>query len=386
MPDPTPAPVETCKGLPGAAYDICAGRAGTGGGTGGGAGGTDSIDNPLDPLTSLAHSVGKAAAWLVRHLGEAIQNPHQIDLAGAGFVRTYSIVFAASSILVLVLWLKAVTKRAVNGAPMLTAMSEAIGLLWIAVACTAFSPAILYVVIEAVSAVTQVLTSALGTHSASNLFESMAVDLEAGAGGGGPLMWIVRGLATMVLCGALWLLLVLRGLALVVGEILGILVYSGMVDRDWWGKVRKWSGGILAIVAIEPIIVIVLGLASALQGGGEHGSVTTGLAITGIAVGASVALVLRVPGMGEAFRIARVQGRLAGRAAGGAIGAMTSSAGTGAAAGVMRGINTHSDRGDNKNSNSGNRSNTTSGPQGGMAAHSQRKPRPPKPKEPGAGS
>ncbi|RXS68752.1 hypothetical protein EST92_26315 [Streptomyces sp. TM32] len=330
-------------------------------------------------MTSLAKSVGKAAGWMVRQLAEAIESPHQIDLAGAGFVRTYAVVFAASSILVLVLWLKAVAKRAVNGAKLTTAMGEAVGLLWVAVAVTAFSPAILYVVIEAVSALTKALASALGSNG--DLFTTMARDLESGAGGGGPLIWLIRGLLALLLCGTLWLLMVLRGLALLVGEVLGILVFAGLVDRDWWGKCRRWSGGILAIVGIEPIIVIVLGLAAALQG--EHGSVMTGLAVTGLAIGASVMLILRVPGMGDAFKVARIQGRMAGRVAGSALNAMANSAGTGgsgAAAGVMRGISTHSDR--SSGASSGGRSSTVqNGPQGGIAAHSQRKARPPRQKD-----
>ncbi|MGY4973488.1 hypothetical protein ACWGCC_30475 [Streptomyces nigrescens] len=380
MPSPSPDP---CDVTSGPALELCRGRAGGGGGGGGGAG-TDTPLESLDPLTSLAKSVGRAAAWMVRQLAEAIESPHQIDLAGAGFVRTYAVVFAASSVLVLVLWLKAVTKRAVRGAKMTEAMGEAIGLLWIAVAVTAFSPAILYVVIQAVSAVTQALASALGTHG--NLFSSMAKDLETGAGGGGPLIWLLRGLGALLLCGALWLMLVLRGLALLVGEVLGILVYSGLVERDWWAKVRRWSGGILAIVAIEPIVVIVLGMAAALQGDGQHGSVVTGLAVTGIAIGASVMLIVRVPGVGDAFQVAR---NVTGRVAGGAARAMANSAGTdGAAAGVMRGISTHSDRssGSKSSSSSGRSSAAQSGPQGGMAAHSQRKPRPPRQKDSGSDS
>ncbi|MFK0296956.1 hypothetical protein ACIQU6_41700 [Streptomyces sp. NPDC090442] len=313
---------------------------------------------------------------MVRQLGELIQTPQQVDLAGAGFIKTYAVVFAASTVLVLVLWLKAVTKRAVRGAPMVTAMRDAVGLLWLAVAVTAFAPAILYVVVQGVSAVTQVIAAALGTHSSGGLFTSWASDLESGKGGGGPLVWALRGLLTLALAGSLWLLMVLRGLALLVGSVLGILVYSGLVDQDWWSTVRRWSGGILAIVGIEPIIVIVVGLAAALQG--QHGSVTTGLAVTGIAVGVAVSLILKVPGMGDSFKIARVQGRLAGRAAGGALGAMANAAGTGggAAAGVMRGITTHGDR---PGSGSSGRSSTAqNGPQGGIAAHGQRKPRPPR--------
>ncbi|MEU5157816.1 MULTISPECIES: hypothetical protein [Actinomycetes] len=382
MPDPTPPADPSCTGLPGAAYDICVGRTQPGGG--GGAGAADNPLDAMDPLTSLAKATGHAAAWMVRHLGEFLTSPHQIDLANASFIQQYAVVFAGSSLLVLVLWLKAITKRAVNGARLVDAMRDAIGLLWLAVGVTAFAPALLYITIEAVSAVTQALAGGLGSHG--DLFASWARDLESGAGGGGPLIWLLKGLATLLLCGALYLLVILRRLAIYVGAILGILVYSGLVDRDWWSKVRKWSGCLVAIIGIEPVIVIVLGLAAALQGDASRGSVTTGLAITGIALGASVMLITKVPGMGESFRIARVQGRMAGRVAGGAVGAMTASAGTGAAAGVMRGISTHGDRSSGNNSSSSSRSNASNGPQGGMSAHSQRKPRPPRPKDPGAGS
>ncbi|MFG2533532.1 hypothetical protein [Streptomyces sp. NPDC048516] len=326
----------------------------------------------LDPLTSLAHSVAKAAHWTANQLGKVIGDPNSVDFTNAGFLRQYAIVFAATTVLVLVLWLFAVTKRAVRGASLVTAMSEAIGLLWLAVAASAFTPLILYVVVQATSAVTDVLASALGSGKAG-LFNSLGADLEAGRVDGGPLILAAVSLATIVLCGALWLLLVLRALALYVGALLGVVVYSGLVDQQWWPHVRKWAGFMAAVIGAEPIMVIMLGLASVLQT--DHGNVLTGLAVTLITLGAAVGLIWKVPGWGDGLRTARMTARTAGTAARLPLRAVD------AAAGVLQGINTHSGRGSGSNpsSNASKPPNTASGgASGGIAAHSQRKSRPPK--------
>ncbi|MEU2854517.1 hypothetical protein [Streptomyces syringium] len=349
-----------CDTLAGPARQTCE----SGGTTGGG---TDPADS-LDPLTTLAKEVANAADWTARHLGKAVADRNAVDFTNTNFLKQYAIVFAASTVLVLVLWLLAVAKRAVRGVPMTTAMSEAIGFLWLAVCATAFTPLILYVVTGATSAVTDVLVSALGSKP-GGLFASLGDNLKHGKVGGGPLMLTLVSLATIALCGALWLLLVLRALGLYVGAVLGVVVYAGLVDKDLWGHIRRWAGFMVALILAEPVIVIILGLASALESTDQRGPVVTGLAVTVVALGVAIYIIVKFPGFGDAMKVARVTAR----AAGGTARAITGSASP--SAGVMRGIQTHGSRDGaaqgRSNSGAQKRPNSVSG---GISAHGQRKP------------
>lgn len=363
-------PNDPCDNLAGPVQDVCKPGGSTEGTLPGGVVTPTDPLAELDPLTALAQSTAKAAHWTSSQLGKLVGGDGvAVDLTNASFLKQYAIVFAASTILVLVLWLLAVAKRAIRGVPMTTAMSEAIGLLWIAVAASAFTPLVLYTVIAATSAVTDVLVSALGSDP-NGLFESLGSNLEAGKVGGGPLILLIVSLATIALCGALWLLLVIRALGLYVGALFSVVIYAGLVDRDWWGHTRRWAGVMLALIAVEPVIVIVIGLAAALQTSPDSNQVVTGLAITLIALGVAVYLVWKVPALGDAVKVART----AAKATGGAARAVTGTAS--AATGVMRGISAHGDRGTSRGGSSS--IGTQKAPNnvaGGIAAHSQRKPK-----------
>ncbi|MET9078943.1 hypothetical protein ABZX95_44065 [Streptomyces sp. NPDC004232] len=184
----------------------------------------------------------------------------------------------------------------------------------------------------------------------------MGAALKDGKLGGGPVTLIVASLVSIPLCGSIWVLLVLRAVSLYVGALLGV-VYGGLVDKDLWGHVRRWAAVMIGLILIEPITVIILGLSNALESSSDHGTIATGIAVSLIAIGANVFLVARTAGG-------------AGRVATGTVGAVV---------GVQQGINTHSNRG-----SSGGRVNGTSTPKvsnpatGGIGAHGNRKPKPPK--------
>ncbi|MFD5064513.1 hypothetical protein [Streptomyces sp. NPDC058394] len=364
---------DPCDAITGAAGNYCRGGGGSSGGSGGGA-----LDS-LDPLHQLAQEVATAADWTAGQLGKIVADRNSVDFANGNFLKQYAVVFAASSVLVLVLWLLAVAKRAMRGVPMGTAMGEAIGLLWLAVGAVAFTPLILYTVVGAVSAVTDALVVGLGNGS-SDLFATLGDNLKQGKTGGGPIIQIITSLATILLCGALWLLLVLRTLSLYVGAVLGVVIYSGLVDKDLWGHIRRWAAVMIGLILIEPIVVIVLGLASALESTGEHGPVVTGLAVSVCALGAALYLVMKFPAFGDSIKVARG----VGRAAGGAARMVTGGAGAaGAAVGVQRGISTHGARSGDRQANETSRSTPKpANPiSGGMGAHGSRTPKPaPKPK------
>ncbi|MFF1505519.1 hypothetical protein ACFVZR_38225 [Streptomyces sp. NPDC058316] len=364
---------DPCDAITGAAGTYC--RGGGSGGGSGGSGGGGALDS-LDPLHQLAQEVGNAAAWTAGQLGKVVADRNSVDFANGNFLQQYAVVFAASAVLVLVLWLLAVAKRAMHGVPMGTAMGEAIGLLWLAVGAAAFTPLILYTLIGAVSAVTDALVTGLGS-GGGDLFATLGNNLKTGKTGGGPVIQIITSLVTILLCGALWLLLVLRALSLYVGAVLGVVVYSGLVDKDLWGHVRRWAAVMLGLVLIEPIVVIVLGLASALESADDHGPVVTGLAVSVCALGAAIFLITKFPAFGDSIKVARGVGRAAGGAARMVVGG---AGGAGAAVGVQRGISTHGARGNDRPVNGTPKpANPISG---GMGAHGSRTPKPkPKPKK-----
>ena len=87
------------------------------------------ITSTLDPLTSLGKGCAEAASWTIDKLSAAVTKTTEVDFTNTAFLRQYAVVFAASTILTLILWLLAVAKRAVRGVPMTEALTEAVGFL-----------------------------------------------------------------------------------------------------------------------------------------------------------------------------------------------------------------------------------------------------------------
>ncbi|MFE5623422.1 hypothetical protein ACFQ8S_15280 [Streptomyces virginiae] len=374
-PTPTPSPSapagnKDCDLLIGSAKDYC--LKGDGAATGGSSGrGLDSTGtDALNPLASLAKGCADAAAWIVTKLSEAVKGSANVDFTNATFLKQYAVVFAASTILTLVLWLFAVAKRAVRGVPLTTAISEAIGFLWLTVLASAFTPLILYTVVSATDGVTEVIASATGGQT-DVFFGSFSEALKKGDDiGGGPIMLIVVALVTVLAAGILFLELFIRAALLYVGALLGVVVYSGLVDRNLWGHVRRWAGIMIAVILVKPVIVIVLGLAGALtgeQGPNAFSAVVTGLAIILLAIFASAMIYRFVPGFGDEIASAR-----AGRSKA-TDGAQAAAVISSPASLVSQGIKTHSSRGAHRGGDGGGSAPRPANPlSGGVAAHSSR--------------
>ncbi|MEV5861347.1 hypothetical protein AB0L83_16730 [Streptomyces sp. NPDC052071] len=368
-PSPTPSPSSSnnaCDLIRGPAKDYCEGEAGSG------ARSTPTVtDDALDPLTSLARGCADAAAYLVGKLSEALESTATVDFTNSTFRTQYAVVFAASTILTLVLWLFAVAKRAIRGVPFTTAMSEAIGFLWLTVLASAFTPLILYVVVSATDGVTEVISAATGGQS-DVFFGSFAEALKKGTDiGGGPIMLIVVSLVSILAAGILWLELVIRAALLYVGALLGVVVYSGLVDKNMWGHVRRWAGIMIAVIMVKPVIVIVLGLAGALSaddGPNAFSAVVSGLAIILLAIFASAMIYRFVPGFGDEIQGARTNRKQA--TDGSQAAAMISSP----AALVSQGIKTHSGRSGGGEGGGGGGARPANPVSGGVAAHSSRNP------------
>ncbi|MFF4291385.1 hypothetical protein ACFY0R_39755 [Streptomyces sp. NPDC001633] len=339
---------------------------------------------PLDPLSSLADSVARAAAWTVRRLTESLDGGGAVDFTNKNFLAQYAVLFAASTVLTLVLWLIAVAKRAMRGAPLTVAFGEAIGFLWLTVAASAFTPLVLYVLVQAVDEVTTVLGGSTG--AAGGLFGSLAKALEQTGDsiGGGPIMKIAVSLLTIALAGILWLELVLRATALYVGALLGTVVYSGMVDRALWSKVRRWAGMMLAIILVKPIIVASVGIAkvfTADKGANSTPVIVAGIVVIILAIVGSVQVFKFVPGYGDDI----VSG-LAIRAAktGARAGVTGVRAANSAVNMVASGIQTHGSRTPRQNNGptGGNgKKSSASGVSEGLQAHGSRSAKNNKPKK-----
>lgn len=334
-----------------------------------------SPDGVLDPLASLANGCAEAAAWTIRRLSDLVNETTKVDFTNPAFLRQYAIVFAASTILTLVLWLLAVAKRAVRGVPFVEAFTEAVGFLWLVVLASAFTPLILYTVVTATDAVTEAVSS--GTRDDTNaFFGTFAEALEKGNDiGGGPIMLIVVSLISILAAGVLYLELVIRAALLYIGALLGTAVYAGLVDKNLWGHVRRWAGIMIAVILVKPVIMIVLSLAGALAG--ENGpnafsAIVSGLAIILLAIFASAMIYRFVPGFGDEI----VNHRNASQdAASRQAAAVVSSPATM----LRQGITTHGARGGGGSSaasadegRGGGGSRPSNPASGGVAAHSTR--------------
>ncbi|MFD5710259.1 hypothetical protein ACFWHW_07670 [Streptomyces pharetrae] len=370
-PSPSPSPSasnDNCDLIVGPAKDYC-----ERGSSSRSRSGPDTLDptSTLDPLSSLAQGCADAASWTIDKLSEAVKDTANVDFTNPQFLQQYAVVFAASTILTLLLWLLAVAKRAVRGVPLTTAISEAIGFLWLTVLASAFTPLILYTVVSATDGITDVLAKATGDQT-DTFFGNFSGALEKGEDiGGGPIMLIVVSLVSILAAGVLWLELVIRAALLYVGALLGTVVYAGLVDKNLWGHVRRWAGIMIAVILVKPVIVIVLGLAGALSaddGPDAFSAVVSGLAIILLAIFASAMIYRFVPGFGDEIAGSR-NNRIMQTAEGKAAAVISSPATL-----VAQGIKTHSTRADHN----GGQSAGSSGPRpansaaGGVAAHSSR--------------
>lgn len=364
---------DPCDLIRGPAKEYC--EKGNDSGSGGG-GGTDSkyptespLDSTLDPLSSLAKGCADAASWTVDKLSDAVKETAEVDFTNPSFLKQYAVVFAASTILTLLLWLLAVAKRAVRGVPLTTALTEAIGFLWLTVLASAFTPLILYTVVSATDGVTDVIAKATGGQT-DTFFGTFSGALKKGEDiGGGPIMLIVVSLVSILAAGILWLELVIRAALLYVGALLGTVVYAGLVDKNLWTHVRRWAGIMIAVILVKPIIVIVLGLAGALSaddGPDAFSAVVSGLSIILLAIFASAMIYRFVPGFGDEIAGSR-NNRISQGAENRAAAVITSPASL-----VSQGIKTHSSRGGGGGGGGNNQSRPSNPASGGVAAHSSR--------------
>lgn len=259
-----------------------------------------------DPLGSIATDTVKAATWVIDKLAAVVNSTTQVDFANPGFLRTYAVVFGASTFLILIFWVLAVAKRAVRGVPLSTAVGEAVGFLWLAVAASAFTPLALSLVVGLTDQLTAAIASGTGADTTTFL-RGISTALSPGTGGGGPVVVIVLSLLALFAAATIWVELLIRAAMLYIGGVLGAAVYAGLVDRDLWRHVRRWAGVMVAIDLAKPVLIIVLALAAAVSTtstpaagtGGSFSAALSGMAIMFLSIFTSAAIYKFVPHFGD---------------------------------------------------------------------------------------
>jgi hypothetical protein len=261
------------------------------------------IDFATDPLGFLLQKLTEANIWFLRKMLELIQNTTKIDLTSSGFLKQYAIIFAASSLLTVALWLVAVAKRAVRGVSVTTAVSEAVGFLLLQFVVNAMTPGAIALLMKAIDEVTAVFEPYATSNFRPFLENILKVMVAKPKQGVGQLLVV----NLIMLCGALlmWVELLIRGAAIYVAVALGPIVNAGLVDRDLWGKSKKWTGAIVAIGLSKPVLFALLGLGGAIlsdSSGNMADAVSktlVGALILLLAVFASSTLYKWVPAFGD---------------------------------------------------------------------------------------
>ncbi len=281
-------------------------ESGQGPGIGGGSGLAAFTDNPLD---SVAEASTTAASWIIGKLGQAVNATTQVNFANPGFLKSYGVVFAASTFLTIILWLLAVVKRAMRHVPIHQAVGEAVGFLWLTVIASAITPLILHYAVVLTDEVTLAIASTTKQDTEKFLLGfAQALDFNNQEGfAGGPIMLIFVSLLAIVGAAIVWVELLIRAALLYVGAVFACAVYAGLVDKSFWHHVRGWAGFMIAIILSKPVVVIVLGMATAVSAntvadaGADDvfSTVLTGLAILFLSIFASLAVYRFVPSFGN---------------------------------------------------------------------------------------
>jgi hypothetical protein len=297
---PTPQPTETkkskeeelCDQMPAGTKDACRDAIGM-------PSGGDALNFAKDPLGSIADSSVEAAGWLIGKVGLETTGPTKADFSNGGFAKQYAITFAGATFLTMLLWISAVIKRAVRGAPFFTAIGEAVGYLWLAVMASAFTPLVLFMLVKVVDDLTVGLTTGAG-----DAFVQFQQNFQKGveAPGGGPIMVIFISFLALIAAMLLWIELLLRAAMLYVGGVLATVVYAGLVDRALWPHVRRWVGVMTAVLLSKPIIAIILALSFRIGQDPQTDPVTAAIqsiTILYLALFAGVMIYRFLPGWGD---------------------------------------------------------------------------------------
>src|SRR5664279_1094979 len=302
-----PASGILCQGIAAGLFGAASGACDTATATAGAAQSTASFAS--DPLGNTANHFVEATVWFWGRLADIIDSTTATDFTNPGFLKTYALMFGASSVLVVIFWLLAVGKRVIRGVAPGQAIGEAIGFLILAVFASAFTPAALGLLMSLSNAAASGFATGIGTdakHALTGLVDALnMIPLAPGGPVIVPTVILILGAVVGLIVGLILCLEVLLATAaLYVLAVFGPAVLAGLVDRDKWGHVHKWAGFVVALALVKPAIVVVIGLGFGLVGNAPadaaaaFSAVLNGLAILVLAVLASGLILKFVPIIG----------------------------------------------------------------------------------------
>jgi hypothetical protein len=229
------------------------------------------VDFMSDPFGYIAQFVNNAVTSLFTEMINALLSTTTIDWTNGGFLRTYAMAFAASSVLTLILWLLAVAKRAFQGVPPMTAVGESIGFLLLSVVVTALAPAAIAYVTELFDEAAAAMFAPVAGDAGSMARTETTAMAALMAIPGGQVIVIFLALAMLSAVAGVWLELIVRDALILSGLVFGTSVFSGLVDRSMWSHVKTWVGVMGGIIASKYITLTTIALATGMLSLGGSG-------------------------------------------------------------------------------------------------------------------
>ncbi|MEU6349677.1 hypothetical protein ABZ896_10155 [Streptomyces sp. NPDC047072] len=220
------------------------------------------IDFASDPLGYIAQFFNNAVTSLFTQMMKALGSTTRIDWQDPGFLRTYTMAFAASTVLTVILWLVAVAKRAIQGVSPFQALGESIGFLLMSVLVSAFAPLAVAYIVRVFDEAAETMFKPVAGDAADMVVTVTTAMLSLMAIPGGAIIVIFFCMAMLAAVAGVWLELIVRNALILSGLVFGPTVFSGLVDRDLWGHTKRWCGVMAAIIASKYVTFTVLALAT----------------------------------------------------------------------------------------------------------------------------
>lgn len=220
------------------------------------------IDFASDPLGYIAQAFNNAVTSIFTQMMKALGSTTRIDWQDPGFLRTYGMAFAASTVLTVILWLVAVAKRAIRGVQPLQALGESIGFLLMSVLVSAFAPLAVAYTVRIFDEAAETMFKPVAGDAADMVVTVTTAMLVLMKIPGGAIIVISFSLALLAAVAGVWLELIVRNALILCGLVFGPTVFSGLVDRDLWGHTKRWCGVMVAVIASKYVTFTVLALAS----------------------------------------------------------------------------------------------------------------------------
>ncbi|WP_445517313.1 hypothetical protein [Streptomyces sp. NEAU-174] len=270
----------------------------------------EAIDFVSDPLGYIAQFFNNAVTSLFTQMMKALASTTRIDWQDPGFLRTYTMAFAASTVLTVIFWLIAVAKRAIQGVPPLQALGESIGFLLMSVSVSAFAPLAVAYTVRVFDQAAEAMFKPVAGDAADMVVTVTAAMLVLIKIPGGAVIVIFFSLALLTAVAGVWLELIVRNALILSGLVFGPTVFSGLVDRDLWGHTKRWCGVMVAIIASKYVTFTVIALATGTLASDSpnkslaqsFGTVFTALALLILACYLPFQLSKFLPGFGDDLR------------------------------------------------------------------------------------